>query len=201
MKLAKPVDHCLDKLIQKNLFELHTGTVEVTETADEGRAQITCRLPSEAICIRWKIEKIPFNFLQNADRAADGALLVQMADGRFEAHVMECKKTINLKSWDKAKIQLRWSLARVRALAGVLGVPIDRTCCYTAYREETFSKDPGLTKLWLGTGTSDDPLSQEFREQFDWPDDEVDLGHYPSRWPHRKVQLDTEGKGAIDLSP
>lgn len=201
MNLASSVDHCLHKLIQRDLFELHRGTVEVAETASDGLAQITCRLPAEAICIRWKIEKIVFNFLKDARRAADGALLVQMPDGRFEAHLMECKRTINLESWSDAKIQLRWSLARVRALAGVLGVPIARTCCYTAYREETFSKNPGLAKLMVEGQPSGDSLSKDFRAQFDWPNEEIDLGSYPSRWPHRKVKLDTDGQGAIDLSP
>jgi hypothetical protein len=201
VNLASPVDRCLHKLIQKDLFELHRGTVEVAETASDGRAQVTCRLPAEAICIRWKIEKIVFNFLKDARRAADGALLLQMPDGRFEAHLMECKRTINLESWNEAKIQLRWSLARVRALAGVLAVPIARTYCYTAYREETFSKNPGLMKLMIEGQPPGDPLSQEFREQFDWPDEEIDLGSYSSRWPHRKVELDTEGRGEIHLSP
>jgi hypothetical protein len=201
MKLAKPVEHCLGKLIQENLFEVHTGTVEVTETAKEGWAQVTCRLPPEAVCIRWKIEKLPFNFLKDAKRAADGALLVQMPDGRFEAHVMECKRTIHLDSWNEAKIQLRWSLARVRALAGVLGVPIEGAFCYTAYREETFSTNPGLAKVTIGDRFSEDRLSEEFRAQFDWPDAEINLGHYPSRWPHRRVQLDPQGQGVIDLSP
>ena len=114
---------------------------------------------------------------------------------------MECKRTINLESWNDAKIQLRWSLARVRALAGVLGVPISRACCYTAYREETFSTNPGLVKLLIAGPSPSDPLSQGFRAQFDWPDEEIDLGPYPSRWPHRKVKLDDKGQGAIDVSP
>jgi len=197
MSLDPRIEHALDKLLQKNLCAVHTGTVPVRETDKDGFADVSCTLPAGAVCLRWDIEKVAFNFLRDARTAADGALLVVRGDGSVEAHVMECKRTVDHDEWAKAKRQMRWSLARLRALAGVLGVTIDRTCCYIAYREETFSTDPGLVKLMLGD--VDDPETRLLREQFDWPDATIDLGGYPRRWPHRKVRLDGAGHGSIDL--
>lgn len=142
MALDPKVAQRLSACIQPSLFDVCEGHTHVKEEleADDSAATVTCLLPAKTTCIRWKLESPNlFPFLKER-LAADGALLIERADGTYEAHVMECKLTINQDTWTRAKRQMRWSLVRLQALAGVLDVKLTRMRCYTAYRHERWEK-------------------------------------------------------------
>lgn len=204
MTLDPKVSQRLNNCIQPALYEVCQGQTHVREEleADNSAATVTCHLPADATCIRWKLES-PHLFPFLKDRlAADGALMLERADGTYEAHVMECKLTINQDTWTRAKRQMRWSLIRLQALAGALDVKLTRMRCYTAYRHERWEK--GLLKLPIGEVHPQDPSQEEAAElllrQADWVTPEIELRGFDVPLAHQKVQLDPQqGTGQASL--
>ena len=129
--------------------------------------------------------------------------MLQLPDGTYEAHIMECKLTVNQVTWDRAKRQMRWSLIRLRALAGVLGIQLKRVVCYTAYRFERW--ETGLLKVPIGTPspTNDEQARtiELLQQQGDWLDLDIELRTFDDRFVHRKVALNSQdGTGQVNLT-
>jgi hypothetical protein len=150
-----------------------------------------------------------FGFLKDK-KNADGALLVWRDDGSrdgcFEAHVMECKKTVDQSKWNDILQQLRWTFMRLRAVSGALGVPLRRVTFYTAYREDklssTSSRNPVLPRNPITSrfAKPEEVIDRPRQLQMDWQNDDIALGDFEGRFAHRKIELDGLGNGAIGLS-
>jgi len=203
MKLDPQVARLLTASVHTNLYEICPVQALVTESTSEGKATVTCVLPQHAVGIQWKIESDSlFPFLKER-LAADGALMLQLPDGTYEAHIMECKLTVNQVTWDRAKRQMRWSLIRLRALAGFLGIQLERVVCYTAYRFERW--ETGLLKVPIGTPspTNDEQARtiELLQQQGDWLDLDIELRTFDDRFVHRKVALNSQdGTGQVNLT-
>lgn len=198
MRLSGDLEQKLGCTIQKNLFRLVAGPdpIVVEEMENDGRARVELVPPDGARCIEWRIQGNLFGFLKE-NKNADGAFFVERRDGAFEAHIVECKRTINQDSWDKAKRQMRWTLVRMRALAGVLGIKLTRVVCYTSYCEDELapdsSPDPAESKVPIGDEEPSSPEDAEaqmaLRRQFDWEGEEVHLRDFDGGFLHQKVPL------------
>jgi hypothetical protein len=194
MKRLGELKDVLERTIQPGLYQLHPGPCDVIvrERQKEGRAELRCAVPESTQCIVWEIEKGLFPFLRS-NECADGALLIERSDGAFEAHVIECKRTIQQDSRSKAKKQMAWTLVRLHALAGALGRRLERAMLYTAYYADQLSKDPGLLKVPVGTPgslTEEDAAAVDaLTGQFDWPEKEIELRGFDGRFPHRAIRL------------
>jgi hypothetical protein len=203
LKRHGDIEAVLRKFIQHKLFTVHRGPCEarVVERQKDGKAEISCALPAGALCIEWNIEKDLFPFLKS-NECTDGAFLVERPDGSFDAHILECKITINQDSRSKAKAQMAWTLVRVLALAGVLGARVHRAILYTAYCQDRMDKSPGLAKLPLGRiedAEEDAEVVDALRGQFDWPERQVELRGFDERFVHHAIRLtppDQEGEPA-----
>ncbi len=180
----------------------------VFEEEPGAEARIECSLPADALCVQLNLPTGLFRFLKEESNA-DGALLIWRNDGSrdgvFEAHVMECKKTINSNVWEKARLQLRWTFMRLRAISGALGVPLRRVTFYTAYQLNKLSSDSSRNPV-----LPRNPITSRFAKpeevverlrqlQMDWENDDISLGDFEGRFAHRKVELDGNGNGAIGL--
>lgn len=78
----------------------------VGEAEMSGEAEIACEIPEGCTCIQWRLPTGLFAFLQQ-DKNADGAFVIQRADGAFEAHIMECKRTVDQTKWSEILQQMR----------------------------------------------------------------------------------------------
>ena len=179
------------------------GKALVVEREKSGEAEIACTLPEGCVCVQWNLPTGLFNFLQE-DKNADGAFFIQQeSDGVIEAHIVECKKTVDQKKWTDIVQQMRWTLSKLLALAGALGLPISRVVLYTAFRNDSlsFERSPNFTgmKRTIGEQTEEDlQLNEEGREFLDWEEDKVRLRGFEGMFSHRKIQLDKEsGRGAV----
>jgi hypothetical protein len=180
----------------------------VEELATPGEARVECALPDGSRCVRWTLGTGKFQFLQE-EKNADGALLLwrddSSVDGAFEAHIVECKKTVDQTKWGEVLEQMRWTLARLLAISGTLGVPLTGARFYTAYRFDKLSSDssrnPLLPRIPIGgRSRPGDELSRARRLQLDWESDDVAMDGFEGRFQHRKVKLDeASGAGAVDL--
>ncbi len=196
----------LTDCLQKNLYEVRTDRAIVEESEKGSEARVECVLPPDTIGIQWHIEsKDLFPFFKQR-LAADGSLMLQRSDGAWEAHILECKVTINQDAWSKAMLQMRWSLMRLRALAGVLGVRFQHVVLYTAFRKDEMLKDPVLLKVpvgdWQPPNAEQAEAVDALKRQRDWPQGEtgkIHLEGFDERFIHRKVKLDRQGRGLVQL--
>lgn len=139
------------------------GTVAVRESANEGRAELRFEAPPG-----WRLEALTLHHRYRFDwlaerKAADGIVLARTPEGRWQAHIVECKRTIGTGTWAQAQQQLGGSRIRLDALAGVLGVQIDQVCLYTAFRREKLgvqSTDPVLGAIAIDRVTPSSPGAQ-----------------------------------------
>jgi hypothetical protein len=210
MKLSGDLERQLKCSIQDSIYKLVTGPspIIVEETAKDGRAHVTFQPEDGAHCIEWLMQQGLFKFIKD-DKNADGAFFVQRSERSFEAHVVECKRTINQDSWDKAKRQMRWTLIRLRALAGVLGVELANVVCYTAYCDDELqadsSPDPAESKIPIGDEEASIPedaeIQRTLRRQFDWDGEEVHLRDFDDAFPHRKLPLQLNAGVGIGSFP
>jgi len=208
--------HMRDKITIKTSGEVpfyllvrHPEKAVVVEQEVAGEARVECSLPEGALCIQWSLPTGLFQFLKS-EMNADGALLIWRDDGSrdgfFEAHVMECKKTVEQSTWNKALKQLRWTLLRLRALAGALGVPIQRVTFYTAFREDTLSSTSSRNPLVpRNTITSrfaepDEIIERPRRLLTAWEDDKIVFEGFEGHFVHHKIELDDAGHGSVGLS-
>ncbi len=107
------------------------GSVRIVEREAAGEADVECPVPEGCAWVHWRLDGL-FSFLKE-DKNADGALLLCHPDGRYEAHVIECKRTVDQAKWHEIARQFRWTLGKLLAIAGVLGIQLDRVTLGTAW--------------------------------------------------------------------
>jgi hypothetical protein len=179
---------------------------KIIEEEASGEAEVECTVPEGYRCIQWTLIGVPFGFLKE-NKSADGALLVWRQDGTIEAHIMECKRTVDQKKWVDVSKQMGSTLSRLMALVGALGERIERVRLYTAFRSDQLSDDesPNTAGLKRTVGGPDERSEAErehdwaWRKQREWMRDQVRLPSFAPTFEHRKVQLDASGHGAVTL--
>lgn len=192
------------------IFEVLPGPCEclVQEKKEEGRACVVCEVPPEHVAIAFYLHGQDglFRFLRKVSNA-DGAILLVEPGGAVVGRIVECKKTVNPSDWDKAIKQFTWTLARLLAVAGALGVRITRISLSTAFREDRLSPEhspnPALGKATLGTSHEDEAdeaaLNDARRRQLAWLSNQVSLPGFAGVFSHTKIQLDDAGDGRCEL--
>lgn len=185
-----------ERILDPTMYERVDEVFLVEETAEDGEARLSCRIPSGALALRFRTsrQEFPsrFRFLRSS-RSCDGAVLLLRPDGRWEAHVVECKRTMAWDKWDKAKEQLGWSLVRLHTLAHVLGISIAASRCHSVFREDRLDRSPATADPALARH----PLG---RPRLDWLDDQVHLPAFERPVTHTRHRLDvSDGTGACTL--
>lgn len=184
--------------LQSGQYQIVSESTTVEEAQPEGRAVLRCALPAGVQAIRWNIEGRTLFPVLKTGEAADGAVLVQAADGTWALHLLELKRSVHEVEFSKAKRQLGCSLVRVLSLCGVLGIEINRLRCYIAYREDKLdpaaTADMALLQLPLGDDSSGYTIS-------DWCREQIALKGVADLVPLKKVQLDLgSGEGGVELN-
>jgi hypothetical protein len=183
--------------------------VDVFEEASGGEARITCAFAAGEVGLIFRLDEMSFPFLRQK-AAVDWLVLLHLPDGAFDAHLVECKRTVTWRKWHEIKGQMASSITRCRALAGALGGEIRRFHGYTAYRNDRLSTprspDPVFSRLPLGPGAVAQEEPAETREaragHLDWEAGDLRLEGVGAVVPHRRVQLDPlSGVGSVVLSP
>ena len=100
--------------------------------------------------------------------------------------------------WSKAKRQIHSSFVRLAALAGVMGIEIERSICYTAFRVDRLgpklNPDPILLKSLVGDN------EHVVGDHLLWLEDKLDFAGFRDAFAHHKIKLDGDtGVGACLL--
>ncbi len=186
------------------LYEVipHPGSARIVEREVAGEAEVDCPAPEGCAWIHFRIEGTGlFSFLLE-DKNADGSLLLCRQDGGYEAHIIECKRTVDQTNWSKIGKQFLWTLGRLLALAGVLGIALEQVTLGTAFRRDRLSEDespnPTRGRPLLDDAAAPDEeertLTEARRQQLAWMSDEVRLPGFVDPFPHVKIPLDAQGR-------
>jgi hypothetical protein len=177
------------------------GSVTIEEAKDEGRAEVTFTAPAG-----WKLEKLDLDRCTFAwlgePMVADGIVLARSPDGTWEAHVVECKRTVTDDKWSRVQKQLRGSCIRLLAAGGVVGLTVARITLYTAFRRDQLGRrSPDAVLLGPLAGLPFGPDAPAARRSAWQADELVVEGFGPLE--HHRIQLtdsgDDVGRAAILL--
>lgn len=181
--------------------------IEIFEEASTGEAHVGCTFSPGSVGVFFRLDMVGFPFLRQK-KSVDWLVLLHHPDGSLDAHLVECKLTVNAQSWHKTKDQMASSVTRCLALAGALGAEIRRFHGYTAYRNDRLSAprspDPVFSRLPLGPAAVAREEPTETREarlgQRDWQADEIRLEGVGTPVAHRRILLDPiSGIGKVEL--
>lgn len=177
------------------------ASVVIEETTDDGRAEVTFTAPPG-----WRLEKLclercAFTWLEE-QLSADGILLARSLEGTWQAHVVECKRTITEQKWPRVQRQLRGSCVRLLAVGGVLGLEIAKISLYTAYRQAKMFSHTNFTASMPRPGASGMP--ERFAQQLAWRASELPVDGF-GPLEHRRIVLadagDDVGRATVPLGP
>ncbi|WP_438007916.1 hypothetical protein WME89_03880 [Sorangium sp. So ce321] len=157
MRLPGTIEERLDLIRVERRRLLHGQDVAALEDAG---VHVECSLDGATSCIQLRLEPQDVQFLREGV-CADFALLLSRGDDVFEAHIVELKKTIGDKDWAHVQKQLEWAIVRLMAIAGVLGIQIDRVTVYTAFCNDKLARErsPNLVNMKIPVGPPDTSAS------------------------------------------
>jgi len=120
-------------------------TVDIVETEQDGAGTISFAVSAPSAVL---LGKAGGSIYWLADQScADGAIILECPDG-LHVHVIELKRTLNAKSWDKAKRQFAGMLTNIRAFSGNCGLPAPvKVTCHLAFQYNNFGAAPVLAKV------------------------------------------------------
>jgi hypothetical protein len=166
------------------------GSVIIEETMAEGRAEVIFTAPPGWRLEKLSLERCAFAWLDE-QLSADGILLARSLEGTWQAHVVECKRTVTEEKWRKVQRQLRGSCLRLLAVGGVLGLEIAKITLYTAFRRaKIFAHTPDFTSAMPRPGRIGMP--EHFAQRLAWRASELVVDGF-GPLEHRRLQLDDTG--------
>jgi hypothetical protein len=102
--------------LKPDLWKKRAGVVLVEETSEGGKALVKFELPPGEEGIQWHLAGSSLFPVLKEEKNADGVFMLKSPRGGWEAHVVECKKTVGTRTWRDAREQMRWTIARLRAV-------------------------------------------------------------------------------------
>jgi hypothetical protein len=176
------------------------GELVVQETAEDGFAEVRFAIPADRIGLSIRLSgQEGFPFLQSA-RNADGHLLIEATPGKWQAHIIECKRTVRGAKWPHIVDQLCWSMVRLQIVADFLRLPIVAWRFHIAYREDKISQptNPAFLKTPVGA-----IMLPEQRALHAWTSRTVPAptptSHLAPTVPLSLIPLDSDYKASISL--
>jgi len=164
---------------------------KVIEKNEEGKAEIIFSSSDNflSICLS---EENRLKYLKRAN-VADGTVCKFIDDNTLELHIVECKRTINTKNWEKVKLQFEGGLINSYGLCGILDKKVAKIIFYTAYKNNKMdtlnTTNPILLKATLGNNQKSSAM--------DWKSKYVRIQN--REFEHIKIELDSNGKGEFSL--
>ncbi len=158
--------------------------VEETTTGGEARVEFPVQAGCKAVSLALSGPRM-FPFLHR-NKNADGHLLVERPDGRWTAHVVECKRTLTLRKWQHAQEQLRCSLVRLQLLADFLGLDVAERVTWVASRRDEVSTNTSAIRA------SSHPA---VRDVLAWQCKMLDEVPFSGRVACHHIPLDSAGNG------
>lgn len=174
--------------------------IVVEERNEAGRARVRLRVRPGCRAVSVDLgEKREIAFLDPQENA-DGSVLVQESDGTWTAHVLECKRTVRTRDWEKAQRQLRAGMVRLQVFADFLGIRVARWAAHVAFRHDHLSPDASPELALLEVSVGPDPKETELtRQRRAWMDGRLLSPPFVHEVPVARILLDDDGHGSATL--
>lgn len=193
--LSQALDDKL-KYFNEKKFEISDNEVLLVEKETQGKVHLKCKLDKETLVFHAPADNVLAYLDEQKKYATAGPdkFLFQLdSSGKWILHIMEFKKTINISTLKKSKIQFVMGIYNARAIAGFLNISISKIFLYSAYRSDSCS----LIEMRSANINADD-----LKILRNWKNGKcvlvVDLEE--KEFCHKKIPLDREGNGECALS-
>lgn len=179
--------------------------VVLEERKKEGKASLKCTMTRCSIILASP-EKNVLPYLNDSSRSCADKFIYQKRDNSRDAlwdlHIIEFKRTVNFNKYMLATRQFRMGIYNARAIAAFLGIKIGSIVTYIGYRNDNLSfyknrKDSGNDRNLISFRTS----NADTKPREEWIKSEcfLEIDGKLQRYPCKKIQLDSEGKGKIEF--
>jgi len=181
--LERGIDDKLN-LIESSLYSCSEGEVTLEETKAGGEAKVKFILNNSCIAFFHMESNKPKYF--KCKNCSDNIVFEKINDSEWKLHVIELKRTVKLKEWEKIKEQFKGAILNAKALSGVLEIKIKEIICYTGFRRDCLGKELVDLKTFIGLEASQTPY-------IEWDSGRVHID-LDSKLVlrHQKIQLDAE---------
>ncbi len=175
----------IDKLFLKEYVEVVENSCIITEDAKEGLTECDIFL-AKGILLKnlddWKIK------IFKHKRVADYCILQPLANGKWKLNVIEIKKSVSTKRWNKKiKLQFRGAYLYALTLIEILDIDIEDVKFITVYNKDNITNAINMTELKAGINNIDDS------ENDDWLNDYYFLENIEGikvKYEHKKHPLE-----------
>lgn len=115
--------------------------------------------------------------------------------GKWELHIIEFKKTVNLDTVGKSRWQFTMGIYNARAVAAFLGIEIENICLYSGFRNDKVEDNSQLINLRARINT------EAINKIKQWNKEECKLiiDGKEIVLPHKKIYLDQSGNGQFSI--
>lgn len=115
--------------------------------------------------------------------------------GKWELHIIEFKKTVNLDTVGKSRWQFTMGIYNARAVAAFLGIEIQNICLYSGFRNDKVEDNSRLINLRVRNNTEAiQKINQWNREEC-----KLNIDGKEIVLPHKKICLDQSGNGQFSI--
>lgn len=117
--------------------------------------------------------------------------------GKWELHIIEFKKTVNLDTIGKSKWQFTMGIYNARAVAAFLGIEIQNIFLYSGFRNDKLTVDYNSLLITLRASNNTEAIQKI--NQWNKEECKLNIDGKHIVLPHKKICLDQAGYGEFSI--
>ena len=192
-------DFILSNFVIDDFIEKVNGNVILEETESLGKSKLDIKLPNEKqfLCIKNvdSGQKTDIAFFKtdkdlSLKKRVDHIIFEEVEDNQWNAHLIEMKTSVGVKTWTDIKGKFRASYLMVQGIAAMLEMQLAHIYMYTTYETEFLSAGTMPVERRVRTGGV--PPKKE------WESGKVQLNFGEIlRVDHEKIQMSRQGNELV----
>lgn len=172
-------------------------TCTLTEKNESGSVTLNCTVLEDSLILTSPEHNVlPYldGNKKGARACADVFIYEKIKNsGKWVVHIIEFKKTINVSTIDKSKWQFIMGIYNARAVAGFLGIELEKIVLHSGFRNDAIinTKDIALSAMRAANANPD---IVKMWKSGEW---KLELDGGSVLLEHKKIQLDEQGGGSV----
>lgn len=170
----------------------------VEEKSKTGTAHLECTCNKDSLVILQPEQNVlPLldEKIKGATSCADVFIFEKCDENKYLLHIIEFKKTVNTSTFAKSMRQFTMGLYNARAIAGFLGIVIDRIILYSGYRKDTISNIEGKSLIELRADKSCIQIINMWKKGKCY----LCIDGDNTEFEHKKIVLNDAGEGELAI--
>ncbi len=174
---------------------------ELKEKRQEGKVNLTYTAQGDTL-ILLSPENHVLSYLDGQKKGATACADVFVyklicESGKWELHIIEFKKTVNLDTIGKSRWQFTMGIYNARAVAAFLGIEIQNICLYSGFRNDNLTVQ--IDSLLIALRASNNMEAIKKIRQWTKEECELNIDGKNIVLPHKKICLDQMGYGDFSI--